>query len=80
MHDMVPHAKPAKSVGGAHGAEDHNSKLLPDIESQCFDYIARNPKVTAAKSSKTAGPELVYLCQRGYNHCATKLISKSAPK
>ena len=25
-------------------------------------------------------PELVYLCYRGYNHCAAKVVSKSSPK
>lgn len=30
--------------------------------------------------SKPVEPGLVYLCQRGYNHCAAKLVSKSGPR
>jgi hypothetical protein len=29
---------------------------------------------------KPVEPDLVYLCHRGYNHCAAKLISKSGPR
>lgn len=29
---------------------------------------------------KPVESDLVYLCHRGYNHCAAKLISKSGPR